>query len=101
MRKMTAEEILNEVRRQQWEMNNTRYKPDATLFISEDYWGTLLKELPLESGFNIKVDSGPIRGLMGYATIVVKGLKQYVELKENTGYGGRVGVSLSFDEWES
>lgn len=97
--KMSAAEILNEVRRQQWEMNSTRYKPDATLFISEDCWDTLLKELPLASGFNIKVNSGPTRGLMGYTTIIVKGLKQYVELKENAGYGGRVGVSLGFDEW--
>lgn len=98
-KRMSAEQILNEVRRQQWEMNNTRYKPDATLFLSEDCWITLHMELSRESGFSVKVDSGPERGLMGYTTIVVKGLKQHVELKENAGYGGRAGVLLGFDEW--
>ena len=96
--KMSAAEILNEVRRQQWEMNSTRYNPDVTLFISEDCWDTLRKELPLESGFNIKVDYGSTRCLMGYTTVVVKGLKQCVELKENTGYGGKAGRSY-FVEW--
>lgn len=96
---LSAEEILNEVRRQQWELNNTRYKPDATLFISEDCWDTLLMEMSRESGSSSKVGSGLTRGLMGYTTIVVMGLKQHVALKENTGYSGRVGVSLGFDEW--
>lgn len=95
---MTAEEIINEVRRQQWEMNNARYKPDATLFISEDCWVTLLNEMPYEV-VNTKGGSGPTRCLLGYTTIVVKDVEQYVELKENKGYGGRVGVSLGFDEW--
>ena len=94
--KMSAEEILNEVRRQHREMNNTRYKPDATLFISEDCWLTLLKELSYESRFNTKDGFGPTRCLLGYTTIVVKDLKQYVELKENAGYGG---VSPNFIEW--
>lgn len=96
---LSAEEILNEVRRQQWEMNNTRCKPDATLFISEDCWYTLLRDLPLKSGVSIANGSGPTRGLMGYTTIVVKDVEQYVELKENAGYGGRVGVVSYFDEW--
>lgn len=99
MSKMTAEEILNEVRRQQQEMNSTRYKPDATLYISEDCWGTLLKELPLENWGITKTGYGLTRGLMGYTTIVVKDVEQYVELKENAGYGGRVGAALGFDEW--
>lgn len=43
MSKMTGGEILNEVRRQKWELNNARYKPDATLYISEDCWNTLTK----------------------------------------------------------
>lgn len=86
MSKMSAEEILNEVRRQQWEMNSTRYRPDATLFISEDCWNTLTMGLPLESGSNTKVGYGLTRGLMGYTTVVVKDVKQYVELKENAGY---------------
>ena len=91
MSKMTAEQILNEVRRQQWEMNNARYRPDATLFISEDCWNTLLRDLPLESGSNIKTSPEPTRNLMGYSVIVVKDVEQYVELKENTGCGGKVG----------
>lgn len=99
MSKMTADEILNEVRRQQLELNSTRYKPDATLFISKDCWNTLLMELPSEIRFNIVNGSGPERGLMGNTVIVVKGVKQHIELKENTGCGGRVGVSPYFDEW--
>lgn len=97
MSKMTAAEILNEVRRQQWEMNNARYRPDATLFISEDCWNTLLDELPYEV-VNTTADSGPTRGLMGHTAIIVKGLKQYVELKENAVYSGEVGRSC-FVEW--
>lgn len=99
MGKMTGAEILNEVRKQQRELHRTRYKPDATLFISEDCWDTLLVELPLKSESNTKVDYGLTRGLMGYTTIVVKDVEQYVELKENAGYGGRVGVVSCFDEW--
>lgn len=57
-------------------------------------------ELPRESRFNIALGPEPTRCLLGYTTIVVKDLEQYVELKENTGYGGRVGVPLGFDEWE-
>lgn len=96
--KMSADEIMNEVRRQQWGLNNARYKPDATLFISEDCWTTLITGLPLESGYNPKTIPEPTRSLMGHTTVVVKDLKQYIELKENTGYGGRVGVLLGFDE---
>ena len=96
--KMSAEEILNEVRRQQWEMNSTRYRPDATLFISKDCWDTLLVELPLESGVNIKVAPEPTRCLMGYTTVVVKDLKQCVELKENARYGDGTGRSY-FVDW--
>lgn len=98
MSDMTAGEILNEVRRQQWEMNNARYRPDATLFISEDCWNTLLNEMPYEVVNNATTPE-PTRGLMGYTTIVVKDVEQYIELKENTGYGGKVGVMLGFDEW--
>lgn len=86
--KMSADEILNEVRRQQLELNSTRYKPDATLFISKDCWNTLLMELPSEIRFNIVNGSGPERGLMGYTTTIVKDLKQHIELKENSEYGG-------------
>jgi|SRR5690554_5504740 len=100
MSKMTTEQILNEVRRQQWEMNNAKYRPDATLFISEDCWNTLLTELPFESGYNPKTNPEPTRSLMGYTTIVVKDVEQYIELKENTGYGGEVGISLGFGEWD-
>lgn len=90
--KMSAAEILNEVRRQQWEMNSTRYKPDATLFISEDFWRTLAKELLPSGGYISAQHKGEPQGsLLGYRTIVVNGLKQYVELKENTEYGGNVG----------
>lgn len=97
--KLSAGEILNEVRRQQWEMNNTRYRPDATLFVSEDCWNTLLTELPRGVGLDNEARSGSPRCLIGYTTIVVKDLEQYVELKENTGYGGMAGALLGFDEW--
>lgn len=100
MGKMTGTEILNEVRRQQRELHSTRrYKPDATLFISEDCWDTLRRDLPLENWGITKTDYGLTRGLMGYTTIVVKDVEQYVELKENPRYGGRVGVVSYFDEW--
>lgn len=99
MGKMTGVEILNEVRKQQRELHRTRYKPDATLFISEDCWDTLRRDLPLENWGITKTGYGLTRGLMGYTTIVVKDVEQYVELKENAGYGGRVGVVSYFDEW--
>ena len=98
MSKMTVEEILNEVRKQQWEMNSTRYAPDATLFISEDCWITLLDKMPYEV-VNIAAGSGAERCLMGYTTIVVKDVEQYVELKENARYVGMAGGSPHFDEW--
>lgn len=98
-KRMSAGEILNEVLRQQREMYSTWYRPDATLFISEDCWNTLLVELPHVVGFNNEARSGSSRGLLGYTTIVVKDVEQYVELKENAGYGGRVGSVLGFDEW--
>lgn len=97
MSKMTAEKILNEVRRQQWELNNARYKPDATLYISEDCWATLLNEMPYEVVNNATAPE-PTRCLVGYTTIVVKDVEQYVELKENARYGGDVGRSF-FVDW--
>ena len=98
MSEMSADEIMNEVRKQHWELNNARYRPDATLFISEDCWASLLNEMPYEV-VNNATASAPTRGLMGYTTIVVKDVEQYIELKENAGYGGRVGVVSYFDEW--
>lgn len=81
MREMTVEEILEEVRKQQRELQRNRLEVDATLYISVSCWNTLARQTTL---FACEVDKMPLQNsLLGFKVVLVRDIEQYVQLIED------------------
>lgn len=96
MSEMTVEEILEEVRKQQRELQRNRLEVDATLHISVDCWNTLARQTTL---FACETHKMPLQNsLLGFKVVLVRGIEGYISLVENIphsrmGMVARAGVN--------
>ena len=99
MCEMTVEEILEEVRKQQRELQRNRLEVDATLHISVDCWNKLARQTTL---FACEVDKMPLQNsLLGFKVVLVRDIEEYVSLVENIPHNGMGVVGQVFGvSWE-